>query len=313
MHPTLEVTGGVTQLTDWGLLRVSGADALTFLNSQLTQQVADFPPGQARLAGYCSAKGRLLASFVSWRAADDAVLLACSADLMAITAKRLSMYVLRAKCRVEDISSQFTVMGLAGTRCRAVLGDRLPARPWQVHADADGWCVMLPGAEGIDRFLMIASKSSAKPDLPALAADVWTWLEVRSAVPRIVAATVERFVPPMINFELVGGVDFQKGCYPGQEVVARSQYRGTLKRRMFLFDSDSLAAAPGQEIFHSDDPDQPAGMVVNAAALPGRPSAVLAEVKLSALESGTLHLGLPDGAALRRAALPYPMPEPATT
>ena len=121
----------------------------------------------------------------------------------------------------------------------------------------------------------------------------------------IEAATVDQFVPQMLNFELVGGVDFQKGCYPGQEVVARSQYRGTIKRRMFLFDSDAMAVA-GQEVFHSDEPGQPAGMVANAAPHPtASGSSLLVEVKLAALNSGSLHLGLSGGPALRRAAMPY--------
>jgi folate-binding protein YgfZ len=254
----------------------------------------------------------LLASFVTWRAADDSVLLACSADLLAATAKRLAMFVLRAKCRVEDVSGEYAILGLAGATARQFLDDRVPARPWQVTAGVDDWTVTLPPAEGVDRFLMVATKEAPTPGLSALSQQAWAWLEVRSGVPRIVAATVEQFVPQMINFELVGGVDFQKGCYPGQEVVARSQYRGTLKRRMFLLEGDANAS-PGHEIFHSDDPGQPAGMVVNAAALAGGPSSLLAELKLSTLDAGTLHLGTPDGAALRRVALPYPMPEPITT
>jgi folate-binding protein YgfZ len=144
------------------------------------------------------------------------------------------------------------------------------------------------------------------PALPALDAAAWSWLEVSSGVPRITAATVEQFVPQMVNLELVGGVDFRKGCYPGQEVVARSQYRGTLKRRAFVFDA-AAAAAPGQELFHSADLEQPAGMVVNAATWQGR-HRLLGEVKLAALGVGTLHLGSADGVQLTRADMPYAVP-----
>jgi folate-binding Fe-S cluster repair protein YgfZ len=112
----------------------------------------------------------------------------------------------------------------------------------------------------------------------------------------------------MLNYELVGGVDFQKGCYPGQEVVARSQYRGTLKRRMFRFDVDAVAQ-PGQEVFHSGDPGQPAGMVVNAAPRPDATgSSLLVELKLSAVGSGSLHLHEPAGAVLQPRNLPYELP-----
>jgi len=101
-------------------------------------------------------------------------------------------------------------------------------------------------------------------------------------------------------------VHFQKGCYPGQEVVARSQYRGTIKRRMHLFATSGSAQA-GQEIFHSDDAVQPAGMVVNAATVAGAGCRLLAEVKLSSLDAGSLHLGNADGPLLQRLPLPYPI------
>jgi len=124
----------------------------------------------------------------------------------------------------------------------------------------------------------------------------------------IESATAEHFVPQMLNFEVVGGVNFQKGCYPGQEIVARAHYRGTVKRRMFLFDVDAPASA-GQELFHSGDPAQPAGLVANAAPRPdGAGASLLAEVKLAAIDSGSLHLGAPDGPVLRRRALPYAVP-----
>jgi folate-binding protein YgfZ len=140
-----------------------------------------------------------------------------------------------------------------------------------------------------------------------LAADAWRALEVRSGIPVIEAATVDQFVPQMLNFEIVGGVDFKKGCYPGQEVVARSQYRGSIKRRMFLFECDVPLAA-GQEVFQSADAIQPAGMVVNAAPVPSAGSVALVEVKLVALDSGSLHAGAVDGALLTRRELPYALP-----
>jgi hypothetical protein len=149
--------------------------------------------------------------------------------------------------------------------------------------------------------------AAATPDLPALGADDWAWLEVRSALPRITAATIEQFVPQMVNLELVGGVNFQKGCYPGQEVVARSQYRGTVKRRAMLFDCDA-ELRPGQEVFVSEEPDQPAGQVSNAAPRPGGGCTALVEVKLAALAASGLHAGSAAGPLLRRLELPYPIP-----
>ncbi|WP_369973935.1 folate-binding protein YgfZ, partial [Pelomonas sp. KK5] len=137
----------------------------------------------------------------------------------------------------------------------------------------------------------------------------WQWLELQSGLPWVLAATSEQFVPQMLNLELLGGVNFQKGCYPGQEVVARSQYRGTLKRRTYLYELEG-AAAPGQEIFHSADPGQPAGLVANAAQRADGRSLLLAETKIAALANGTLHLGSAEGPLLTPRELPYALTEP---
>jgi hypothetical protein len=165
----------------------------------------------------------------------------------------------------------------------------------------------LPDALGQARYLLAQSTSAAAPKLAALPPEAWAWLEVHSGVVRVVQATAEQFVPQMVNLELVGGVNFQKGCYPGQEVVARSQYRGTLKRRAQVVHSSGPLSA-GQEVFHSDDPSQPAGMVTLASNLGGHHSCALIETKLQALQGGSLHAGAVDGPALLIQALPYALP-----
>jgi folate-binding protein YgfZ len=293
---------GAVRLSHWGLIRAAGPDAASFLHGQLTQDVTGLDMAHARLAGYCSAKGRLLASFVLWRAGPEEFLLACRADALPATLKRLSMFVLRAKCKLSDASNELAMYGLAGAAAVATLPS---IAPWRRVRDGDADLIGLPAAEGVPRALCIQPAAAPAPDLPALSLDAWRWLEVRSAVPMIGAAVAEQFVPQMVNLELVGGVNFQKGCYPGQEVVARSQYRGTLKRRAFLFDVDAAAAA-GQEVFVAGEPDQPAGMVADAATLRDAHSA-LVELKLSALDA-ELHLGAADGPRLHRRALPYALP-----
>jgi len=282
---------GACALPDWGVMRAQGPDAASFLHSQLTQDVTGLAMNEARLAGYCSAKGRLLATFVVWREAADDYLLACSADVLPAALKRLRMFVLRAKCTLSDLSAERPLWGLVGD---AAAGGGVP---WRREATL----LRLPDAERQARALWLGP---AAPDGPALPLAAWQWLEVHSAVPRIVAATSEQFVPQMVNLEVVGGVNFQKGCYPGQEVVARSQYRGSIKRRAFVFGS-TAAAQPGQEIYAAGD-EQPAGMVVNAASYDGR-HALLAEVKLAAM-SAALRLGSSDGVALTSRTLPYPLP-----
>jgi folate-binding protein YgfZ len=302
---------GAVRLADWGLIRARGADAASFLHGQLTQDIEHLGDGDARLAGYCSAKGRLLASFIVWRAGPGEILLACSADLLPATLKRLSMFVLRAKCKLSDASADLPLHGLAGPSATRWLADAAPAAPWQRRPlGANGHVVRLPDVGGTARYLAALPPGDAAPALPELDAADWAWLEARSGVGRIVAATVEQFVPQMINLEVVGGVNFKKGCYPGQEVVARSQYRGTLKRRAFLFEADA-AMAPGQEVFGSSDAEQPAGMVANAAPADGGAHLGLVELKLAALEGGSLHLGRADGPALRPVALPYALPSEA--
>ena len=299
------------RLADWGVIRAKGEDAGTFLNGQLTQEAAKLAEGQARLAGYCSPKGRLLASFVMWRSAPDEILLACSADLLAPTLKRLSMFVLRAKCKLSDASAEIALWGVALPGLLRDQAHPIPEAAYATAALAGGTAVRLADAAGAARVLWAASVDATPPWATTSASDVWNWLEVQSGVPRIVAGTVEAFVPQMVNLELVGGVDFQKGCYPGQEIVARSQYRGTLKRRMVLAEGDAAAAA-GAEVFAAADPSQPAGQVVLSARLPhpegGARHATLIEVKRALAEAGELHLGSVDGPRMRLRELPYEIP-----
>jgi folate-binding protein YgfZ len=297
---------GTVPLTHWGLIRARGADAVKFLQGQLTNDVALMGESQVRLAGFCSAKGRLQASFVVWRLASDEFLLACSASVLPATLKRLSMFVMRAQCKLTDATAELSLHGAVGDSARALMGDS-PA--WTQRALAGCTLVRLPDVDGLAR-CMLAMSPEASPGAPAVTLDAWRALEVRSGIPVIEAATVEQFVPQMLNYEIVGGVDFKKGCYPGQEVVARSQYRGTIKRRMFLFEGRGAFAA-GQEVFHSGDPEQPAGMVVNAAS-EGASSIALVEVKLAALDTGTLHAGAVEGPLLERRELPYSLPNDAT-
>jgi tRNA-modifying protein YgfZ len=291
-------------LTHWGLIRARGADAVKFLQGQLTNDVSTMSPVDVRLAGFCTAKGRLQASFIVWKLADDELLLACSASVLPATLKRLSMFVMRAQCKLTDASGELGLYGAAGPAAAAMIGD---TAVWAKREIEGGSLIRLPDVDGVRRAMFALSAATIAPAVGTLQPDAWKLLEVRSGIAVIEAATVEKFVPQMLNYELVGGVDFQKGCYPGQEIVARSQYRGTIKRRMFLFDVDGEVSA-GQEVFHSSDPAQPAGMVVNAAPVAGGRSAALVEVKLAMLEGGSLHLGSASGSLLVRGELPYDVP-----
>lgn len=305
--PTLH---GAAELTHWGLLRAQGKDAASFLHGQLSNDFKLLDTTQTRLAAFCSAKGRMLASFLGWLAEPGDVWLACHQSVLAATLKRLSMFVLRADCRLSDAQSAAPtrprIWGLAGEAATSALSAAGNPEPWGHRRLAEGDAVIhLPPVAGRQRALWIGPNA---PEAPSLPLNAWRWMEVQSGIPLIEQATVEQFVPQMINFELIGGINFKKGCYPGQEVVARSQYRGTAKRRTFLFEVDA-DAQPGQEVFHPEDPGQPAGLVVNSAPrLQGGGSLLLAEVKLAALAGPSLRLSRADGPILSQQPLPYEVP-----
>jgi folate-binding protein YgfZ len=301
-------------LTQFGVIDAIGDDAATFLHSQLTSDVQHLDASTARLAGFCSAKGRLLASFLMWRTG-DAVRLLVSADIQAPVQKRLSMFVLRAKAKLVDATPELAAVGFAGD-VRGVLSRLFDAMPDGVHVKVDGpsgSLIRVPDSVGRPRFLWVGPKALVEARLAGLdekltrgSAQLWDWLDIHAGEPRITQPTAEQFVPQMVNFDVLGGVNFKKGCYPGQEVVARSQYRGTIKRRTSLAHVDN--AAPGNELFHSDDPGQPCGLVINAAPAADGGVDVLAEIKLAALDSGSVHVGSADGPTLAFLPLPYALP-----
>jgi folate-binding protein YgfZ len=260
------------------------------------------------------AEGALLASFLMWRTG-DAVRLLVSHDVQATVQKRLSMFVLRAKAKLVDATPEIGAVGFAGD-VRGALSGIFDALPDGVHVKVEGphgALIRVPDAAHRPRFLWVGPKADIDAHLAKLeqkltrgSAALWDWLDIHAGEPRITQPTSEQFVPQMVNFDVLGGVNFKKGCYPGQEIVARSQYRGTIKRRTALAHADS--AAPGNEVFHSNDPGQPCGLVINVAPAPGGGVDCLVEIKLAAIDNGAVHVGSADGPALTFLALPYAFP-----
>lgn len=304
--------GIVAPLTHLGLLGCSGEDAQTFLHGQLSNDVKQLAPEHSEYAAYCSAKGRMLANFLVWRE-QQTYCLQLARSLLPAVQKRLSMFVLRAKVKLADESESRPVLGLAGSAAAGALQEFFPVLPQQahdvVHHPANGTLIAVPGA----RFQLVAELESAKRLWHKLAAVLrpvgtpcWEWLEIRNGLPLITSATQEQFVPQMANMELIGAVNFHKGCYPGQEIVARTQYLGQLKRRMVLAHvAGEVMPQPGDALFSTTLEGQASGMVVNAQAAPDGGYDLLAVMQTASVTQATVHFKFADGPRLSIQALPY--------
>lgn len=293
---------GIAPISHLGVIRVQGEDAASFLHNQLTQDFALLDLQHARLAAFLSAKGRMQASFIGFKRSATEVLLICSQDLLATTLKRLSMFVMRAKAKLSDATAEFTLYGLIGEAVASAAGQG-PAAPWDKQDLGDAHLVHLYPAAGQPRALWIAPQGTPAPQAAPLPAEIWQWSEVQSGVATLTAPLFELFVPQMLNYESLGGVNFKKGCYPGQEIVARSQFRGTLKRRAYIVQSAS-ALEVGMEVFAASDAEQPTGTVVQAAPAPEGGWLGLVSMQIASAEEA-LHAGSASGPALTVQPLPY--------
>jgi tRNA-modifying protein YgfZ len=309
-------------LPDWGIVSVAGDDAISFLHAQTTNDIEHQGVDEARWNAWCTAKGRILAAGLLWHGARG-VCFAVSRPLAAPMRKRLSMFVLRARAVLTDESDAFAILGLAGKAAYEVLrsiGVEAPQPMHTAHAQdrANGpLAIGLPEAPGIGPrwwlVLPIADLQAIWDRLSAQAqvrsSDWWRHTDILAGQPQVVAATSELFVPQTLNWEVIGGVSFRKGCYPGQEVVARMHYRGKPKRRCFvgIVDSGSPAdtPAPGSDLFVPDS-GEPAGVVVCSAPASAGRAVLLYEAPIERVQSGGLRLS--DGRSIEPLELPYPLP-----
>jgi len=304
-------------LGQFGTLKISGADAQSFLQNLLSSDVSAVNVQRAQLSSLNSPKGRMIASLLIWQSGAD-YYVQLPRSLCAAIQKKLAMYVLRAKVKIEDVSTQVVSLGLAGAGTQALLQQyfgAIPTEKFAVLQHAQGSVICL----GEQRFqINIAAEfaadvwqkiSTAAPPKNAqrVGAPCWDWLQIRAGIPVILPATQEQFVAQMVNLELIGGVSFKKGCYPGQEIVARMQYLGKLKRRMYLanIDGENIAPQAGDELYSAEMEDQSCGMIVNAAAAPNGGYDVLAVVQISSQESQVIHWKSLQGATLKFIPLPY--------
>lgn len=300
-----EAQGGavLAPLVDLGLIRASGADTADFLHNLLTNDINGIGAESARFAGLCTPKGRLLALLLIWRDGDD-FLLMLPRDILPGILKKLSMYVLRSKVKLSDATMERALIGVSPTPTFAA---GLPR--FGVASIVGGQTIRLDDK----RALLALNAEAATVNWAELAASAkpvglaaWQWLEIAAGQPRVVAATQEAFVPQMLNMELpaVAGVSFSKGCYPGQEIVARTQYLGKIKRRTYR--ARLLGATtPGTHVYAPETGDQHCGAIVSVAPSPAGGVECLVCVQSGAVDAGEVRVGAVDGERLEFLPLPY--------
>jgi tRNA-modifying protein YgfZ len=303
----------VCDLAPLASIRVVGADAAAFLQGQLTSDVTAVEPGAAQYSAWCSAKGRMLANFLLLRRDATTFEILLPSSMIDAVRKRLAVFVLRSRVTIEDASGESVRVGVGGpgaaSALRAASVDVPAAFRWR-PLDR-GWIVGVAGGRYIaslsvddaERFWERMSKVARPAGFPA-----WQWLTVRAGIPIVTAATTERLVPQMANWDALDGVSFRKGCYTGQEIVARTQYLGRLKERTVLAHVEGQAPEPGEKLYSAAFGDQSCGTVLNAASSPDGGSDFLAALQVAATESGDVHLGSPGGSRITLLTLPYALP-----
>lgn len=314
VQETSLVTSGtvLADLSHLGLISACGSDAASFLHGQLTNDLEGLSTDRSLLAAFLNPKGRMLADFRVYRH-NGTFYLCTDRHLVPETLKRLRMFVLRANVTLEDASDGWVRIGYAGPDADRALADQGLSIPATVDgvAHADGLTLIrLPGPH--PRFEIHGDKEPVEAlwtrlDVQAapVGADAWTLLDIRAGLPAVHPETVEEFVPQMVNYDLLGGLNFKKGCYPGQEVVARMRYLGKLKRRTYRAAvRTGNTPPPGTPVYKPDDA-QSVGTVISACPTSEVNQELLAMIQIEAADEGNVRLGDPEGAALELLDLPY--------
>jgi hypothetical protein len=306
----------VTSLDELGVIAANGPDAVAFLQTQLTNDLEHLVVGHLQLNGYCTPKGRLIAVFDGWRNTDT-VFLQLPREILPVVLKRLSMFVLRAKVRLSDASADWACLAVLGAGAATSLARAglPPPEVGQTHPSGTTLVARLRDSPHIpERFLLLlpradlATVQGRLAGLRAVDAAAWWWSQIDAGIANVFAPTQEKFVPQMINFEVLGGVSFKKGCYPGQEIVARSQYLGKLRRRMAIAHVEGETRA-GADVYAQGD-GQPVGTVVMAASAPDGGMDFLFEAPVDRTADAVLLANTPDGPRLDVRPLPYTLFDP---
>ena len=304
--------------TGFGLIEVRGTEARDFLHGQLSSDVRSLEPGQAQYSSYNSPKGRMLANLIVARLpaapGGDGFFLLLSGDLVEAIRRRLAMFVLRAKVAVRDATGDYAICGLAGPGASAAAQAAFGVAPGRFEAlPIERGALLLAIPDGrLLALCPIAEAAALQATIlgHATSADAQAWRrhDIGAGIPWITAATSDLFVAQATNWELLGGVNFQKGCYPGQEIVARTQYLGRLKERLFGFRAALPDVAPGAKLYSAAFGDQACGVVVSVVPEPAGGCALLAVAQLAAVEAADIRLDDEARTPLTLQPLPYALP-----
>lgn len=288
----------ITDLSHRGLIRARGADAAKFLQGQFTNDITRVDLAHSQLSGYCNSKGRLIALLRVFQRG-DCFYLQLPHPLVATALARLKKYILMSKVTLEDASDELVGVGLAGPRSEEVLRQVAGAMPRgidEVTQCGEITVIRLPGIQ--PRFSLHGPVEAMEKTWSALdaqaapaGADVWTRLDILAGIPDIHPSTAEEFIPQTVNLELLGAISFDKGCYAGQEIIARLHYRGSVKRRMFIGHSAAeTLPQPGTPLHATGDNGQAVGHIVAAAPDPDGGCHLLAVVAIEHWTDNTLYL-----------------------
>ena len=298
-------------LSHFGLLYFPGEDSRAFLQSQLSSDVQKLSIETAQYSSYCTPKGRVLASLLLWQSAKG-YFAQLHGGLRDSVQNRLARFVLRSKVKISEASATHVSLGLAGNDAGMLAKKCFGTIPQLVLGAAHDESVTVIRLSP-DRFQIITASEQAPALWEKLSRSAtmvgnqcWDWLNIRDGIPVITPATQEQFVPQMLNMEIIGAVSFNKGCYPGQEIIARTQHLGMLKRRMYLANIRSdTSPQPGEELFSGDVQGQVSGMIVNAVASPEGGYDVLAVIQIASAYTEDVHWKSPGGPILKILPLPY--------
>lgn len=315
---TLTKGSVVCDLSNQGLIKVHGEDAESFLQNQFTNDIRNVTIDTHQSTAWCSPKGRIIVTFRAFKQADS-YYLCLSHDLVEHVIKKLRMYVMMSKVQIEDVSETMIHFGFTGEQAGEELIEILEAQSAQLPTETPQTTsyktvsiLRLPGST--PRFEIFSEIDDAKVLWDSCAnkatqtnSDNWAYLNIRSGLPQISEASTESWIPQMVNYIAIDGVDFKKGCYPGQEIVARLNYLGKTKRRMYRIQINTKQLPDINDTIVSET-DKQAGKILNIAINPDGHIEALAVLKIAESEK-TLTLSIDDRATIKLLELPYSLDE----